>query len=107
MGKSLNAKFAAAAAFVILFALIMFFSFKGMAKVYILRNERLDIRREIKEIKKNNKKISRQIHELTYNKQYIAGIAREKLNMIKKGEIVFKFIGKKRGANGKGKPEKK
>ena len=92
--KSLNIKFVVSGAFIFLFALIIFFSLKGMVKVYRLRSEQQSINKDIAGIKKSNKKISGQIYELTYNKQYIANLAREKLNMIKPGEIVFKFIGK-------------
>ena len=92
--KSLNIKFTLGAVFVFLFALIIFFSLKGVVKVYRLRAEQQGINKDIAGIKKSNKKISGQIYELTYNKQYIANLAREKLNMIKPGEIVFKFIDK-------------
>ena len=93
-GKNLNIKFGLGAFFVFLFALITLFSIKGVVKVYRLRSEQQGLRKEIAGIKKSNRKISGQIYELNYNKQYIANIAREKLNMIKPGEIVFKFIGK-------------
>jgi len=95
-GKNLNIriKFGLVGFFVFLFVLITLFSFKGVVKVYRLRSEQQALKKEIARIKKSNKKISNQIYELTYNKQYIANIAREKLNMIKPGEIVFKFIGK-------------
>ena len=99
--KSLNIKFTLGAVFVFLFALIIFFSLKGVVKVYRLRSEQQVLRKEIAGIKKSNKKISNQIYELTYNKQYIANIAREKLNMIKPGEIVFKFIGKNKNKKAK------
>jgi cell division protein FtsB len=92
--KSLNIKFTLGAVFVFLFALIIFFSLKGVVKVYRLRAEQQGLDKDIAGIQKSNKKISDQIYELTYNKQYIANLAREKLNMIKPGEIVFKFIGK-------------
>ncbi|MHB1662065.1 MAG: FtsB family cell division protein [bacterium] len=92
--KRPDIKFTAGAIFVFLFASIIFFSLKGMVKVYRLRSEQRKLNEDITSIKKNNKKISRQIYELNYNKQYIANLAREKLNMIKPGEIVFKFIGK-------------
>jgi cell division protein FtsB len=72
----------------------MFFSIRGVINVYRLNSERRQLQKNISEIKKNNNKINRQIYELTYNKQYISYLAREKLNMIKPGEIVFKFIGK-------------
>ena len=99
--KSLNIKFTLGAVFVFLFALIVFFSLKGVVKVYRLRAEQQGMDKDIARIKKGNKKISNQIYELTYNKQYIANIAREKLNMIKPGEIVFKFIGKNKNKKAK------
>ena len=93
-GKKLNIKFSLTSAFVFLLALIVFFSLKGVVKVYKLRSKQQLVNNEIAAIKKSNKKISDQIYELANNKQYISNLAREKLNMIKPGEIVFKFIGK-------------
>ncbi len=92
--KNLNVKLAAAVLFALLLASFVIFSLKGMVKIYRLRSERQGLTADISTIKKSNKKIERQIYELTYDKQYVANIAREKLNMIKKGEIVFKFVGK-------------
>ncbi len=96
-GKKHNIKFKYAPfiIFLTVFILIVVFSVKGVIRVYRLRSEQLTVRKNIAEIKKKNDKIENQIRKLTYNKQYIAYIAREKLNMIKPGEIVFKFIGKK------------
>ncbi len=99
--KSLDIKFIVGAVFVFLFALIIFFSLRGMVKVYRLRSEQQSLNKNIAEIKKSNKKINNEIYELTYNKQYIANLAREKLNMIKSGEIVFKFIGKNKNKKAK------
>jgi cell division protein FtsB len=93
--KKHNIKYAPFIIFSALFILIIIFSVKGVIKVYTLRSEQLAVRKNIAEIKKKNEKIENRIRELTYNKQYIAYIAREKLNMIRPGEIVFKFIGKK------------
>ena len=92
--KKHNIKYVPLIVFFIIFISIVFFSIKGVMRVYRLRSEQLAVRKNIAEIKKNNGKIEEQIRELTYSKRYIAYIAREKLNMIKPGEIVFKFIGK-------------
>ena len=94
-GKKHNIKYAPFIIFSTVFILIIIFSVKGVIRVYRLRSEQLAVRKNIAEIKKKNEKIENRIRELTHNKQYIAYIAREKLNMIKPGEIVFKFIGKK------------
>ncbi len=93
--KNHNIKYAPFIIFFAIAILIIVFSIRGVIKVYKLRSEQFLIEKNIAKIRKENKKIENQIHELTYNKQYIAYIAREKLNMIKPGEIVFKFIGKK------------
>lgn len=87
-------KFTIGIVFVFLFVLILSFSLKGMVNVFRLRAEQEKLVKNIASIKKSNKKITRQIYELKYNKQFIASLAREKLNMIRPGEIVFKFIGK-------------
>jgi len=56
---------------------------------------------EISLIKKRNSLIGVQIYKLRNDKQYIASLAREKLYMIKKGEIVFRFIHKKKDSKKK------
>ena len=100
-GKNLNITFAGGAVFALIVALFVIFSLRGMVNIYRLRMEQQRLKEEIVSIGKNNKKIEAQIYQLSRNKQYIAEMAREKLNMIKKGEIVFKFIG------GKGKSKNK
>ncbi len=107
MEKKLSIKHIGFIVFIFLFALMLIFSIKGVFKVYRLRAEQLAAKRNIAEVKKSNKKIENQIHELTYNKQYIANIAREKLNMIKPGEIVFKFLGKSKKDKNTNKTDKK
>ncbi|MFW0883781.1 FtsB family cell division protein [Candidatus Acidulodesulfobacterium sp. H_13] len=87
--------------FAFLLVLFVVFSLKGMVEVYKLRLERQTLNKEISVIKKSNKKMSKRIYKLRYSKQYIADLAREELNMIKKGEIVFKFIGQKGKNTGK------
>ena len=100
-GKNLNITFTGAAVFVVIVALFVIFSLRGMINIYRLRTEQQKIKKDIGQIKKGNKKIEAQIDELANNKQYIAEMAREKLNMIKKGEIVFKFIGGNEAASAK------
>ncbi|MCL4498372.1 MAG: septum formation initiator family protein [Deltaproteobacteria bacterium] len=95
-GKSLNAILIAGSIFAFLLALFVIYSLQGIVKVYRLRAEEQKLKQEITLIKKSNYKIDKQIYELIHNRQYIANLAREKLNMIKKGEIVFKFIHKKK-----------
>ncbi|MCL4542453.1 MAG: septum formation initiator family protein [Deltaproteobacteria bacterium] len=95
-GKSLNTIFILAFVLASLLALFMIYSLKGIVKVYNLRGEEQKLKQEIVLIKKRNHAIDKQIYELSHNKQYIANLAREKLNMIKKGEIVVKFIHKKK-----------
>lgn len=94
-GKNLKVRLTAGIIFAFLLVLFVVFSLKGMVEVYKLRLERQTLNKEISVIKKSNKKMGKRIYELRYNKQYIANLAREELNMIKKGEIVFKFIGQK------------
>ncbi len=95
-GKSLNTILVTGSLFAFLLALFIIYSLKGIVSVYRLRGEEQKLKQEIALIKKRNHVIDKQIYELSNNKQYIANLAREKLNMIKKGEIVFKFIHKKK-----------
>jgi cell division protein FtsB len=93
-GKNLN--FLIAAIFTLILALFVIFSMHGIIKVYKLKNEETKVDKQIASLKKSNEKISSKIYQLKHNKQYIAELAREELGMIKKGEIVFKFINNKK-----------
>lgn len=94
---------------IILMAAFIAFSLKGVINIYRLNTRKKELTKSIARIKKSNKETMKQIYELTHNKQYIASLAREQLNMVKKGELVFKFIhgGEKNknvsSAQGKGK----
>ncbi len=82
--------------FVAALSLFIIFSRHGIVRVYKLKAERTKLSKQIISLRKRNKKISRNIYELKHNKQYIAELARKKLDLIKKGEIVFKFINNKK-----------
>lgn len=102
MKKKLNIALAALGFFGTIAALLLIFSMRGMYEIYRLKAEQQRLSGDIAVIKKENKKTENQIYELSNNKQYIAEMAREKLNMIKNGEIVFKFFGNgQNGQNGK------
>lgn len=93
-GKNLN--FLLAAIFTLIIALFVIFSMHGIIKVYKLKNEEVKLNKQIASLKKSDEKISLKIYQLKHNKQYIAELAREELGMIKKKEIVFKFINNKK-----------
>lgn len=94
--KKLDILLIAGSISIFLLALFVIFSIKGIVKVHKLKGEEQKLQQEIVLIKKSNHTINRQVYELSSNKQFIANLAREKLNMIKKGEIVFKFINSKK-----------
>ncbi len=87
--------------FVLVAVIFFFFVFSvwGVINVYELKSREQGIKEEITAVKQKNKKIEMEIKELKNNKQYISSLAREKLNMVKKGELVFKFIPKKTSGN--------
>lgn len=95
-GKNLSILPVAGSIFVLLLILFVIYSFKGIVRVHKLMGEEHKLMQKISSIKKRNRAIGVQIYKLSNNKQYIASLAREKLYMIKKGEIVFRFIHKKK-----------
>ena len=86
---------------VIIAALLFFagwflFSPWGFVKYYRVSSDLEKARKGNLALEENNRKLEEEIEKLTSDPVYIEEVAREKLGMIKKNELVFDFSKKKR-----------
>ena len=63
-------------------------------QIYILKKKNIATIEENEYLMEKNELLKTEIHLLENNNSYIQLIAREKLGMIKEGEIVYKFLKK-------------
>ncbi len=62
---------------------------RGAYKYFNMKNHRDDMSGEIASLKKENKKLQKRIKNVYSDEEYIEKIAREQLNLVKKGETVY------------------
>ena len=72
-------------------AMVTVFGENGILKVLALRTYLSDLQDTVADIRQDNHQLSRQVEGLKNDSRVIEKIAREKLGMAKKGEIVFFF----------------
>ncbi len=72
-------------------AMVTVFGENGILKVLAQRNYLSDLQDTTANIRQENRQFSRQVEGLKNDPRVIEKIAREKLGMAKKGEIIFSF----------------
>lgn len=78
---------------VLLISLILIVIFlPGYSKYQKLRFQNEQFKKQIEDYKTSNSELEKEMQMLKGNKEYIEKIAREKLGMVKKGEVVYKVI---------------
>ena len=68
------------------------FSNLGVVKYLSMKSNYKQIRAEISGLKKDNSLIREDIDSLKTDPDYIEGMAREKLGLVKEGEIIYRFL---------------
>jgi len=81
-------------AFFALLILTAFFHDEGVLTVFKLQDQMAEMRENNKALSKKNLKIRKEIKALKSNPLAIEKIAREKLNLVKPGEIVYQIVRK-------------
>ena len=64
----------------------------GLIRFIELKIEKNRLQNEIEQLIEENKKVREEIKALRTDKKFIERIARDELGLVKKGEIVYKFI---------------
>ncbi len=80
--------------FLLTICLLLGIVINDVIQIYILKKKNIATIEENKYLMKKNELLKTEIHLLESNNSYIQLIAREKLGMIKEGEIVYKFLKK-------------
>lgn len=70
----------------------LFFGDLGLTRYVKMRRTAIKLEVEIKRLKEENEKISREVEALKHDPQMIEKVAREKLGLVRDGEIVYKYI---------------
>ena len=63
----------------------------GLMRHIEMKRIAIRLETEIKRLKEENGKINKEVEALKYNPQLIEKIAREKLGLVKDGEIIYKY----------------
>ena len=80
--------------FILAICLLLGIVINDVIQIYILKKKNIATIEENEYLMKKNELLKTEIHLLENNNSYIQLIAREKLGMIKEGEIVYKFLKK-------------
>ena len=83
-----------AVVYFIFLALNFIFGDKGYLRMKDLRAEKIKITNEIESIKKENQKLTLELAAARSDPFWVEKAAREELDLVKKGEIVYKFLDK-------------
>lgn len=78
--------------FLFFVAIFLIIFFPGYAKMQELRQKNKDLEDNIKKLQAENLKFSQERERLENDPEYLERVAREKLGIVKKGEIVYKII---------------
>lgn len=78
--------------FFLLIILVAIFHENGILTIYEFENELAQLRADNENLKKENHKIRYEIDALKSDPFAIEILAREKLNMVRPGEIVYKLV---------------
>jgi cell division protein DivIC len=83
--------------FVLLCLLASWLAFgeRGLIYVYKKDKERQEYLKKIEELKKENKKLMEEIERLNKDNDYIEETARRELNMVRDGEVIYRFANEK------------
>ena len=87
--------------FVLLCLLASWLAFgdRGLIYVYKKDKERQEYLKKIEELKKENQKLMEEIERLSNDQDYIEETARRELNMVRDGEVIYRFANEKEDKN--------
>tara|TARA_A100001035_G_scaffold246211_1_gene214989 strand:+ start:89 stop:358 length:270 start_codon:yes stop_codon:yes gene_type:complete len=80
--------------FLLAICLLLGIVINDVIQIYMMKKKNIATIEEIEYLMEKNELLKTEIHLLESNNSYIQLIAREKLGMIKEGEIVYKFLKK-------------
>jgi cell division protein FtsB len=78
--------------FLFLMGFLIVFGNNGLVDNYILKEKLNILKEENAEMARENSELRKEIALLRTNAQYIETVARKELGMVKKGDVVFRFV---------------
>ena len=83
--------------FLLLVGILLIIFFPGYAKMQELRQKNRDLEDNIKKLQAENLKFSQERERLEKDPGYLERVGREKLGIVKKGEVVYKVVNPEQG----------
>lgn len=78
--------------FLLCLVILLVIFFPGYCHMQELRQKNRDLEEKIKELQAENLKFSQERERLEKDPEYLERVGREKLGIVKKGEVVYKII---------------
>ncbi len=74
-------------------AVILVFFIPGFIKIQELKSKNKLLTTKITEVKKENLSLRKEVEKLKNDSVYLEGVARDKMGVVKKGEVVYRIVG--------------
>lgn len=78
--------------FLVFVGILLVLFFPGYAKMQELRQKNKELELNLKKLKAENLALSQEKEKLEKDPEYLERVAREKLGIVRKGEIVYKVV---------------
>lgn len=85
-------KFIKQTSFLVFLGIFLIIFFPGYAKMQELRQKNKELEVNIKKLEKENLALQEEKERLENEPDYLEQVAREKLGIVKKGEVVYKVV---------------
>lgn len=77
-------------------AIVLIFFVPGLAKIQELKSRNRFLNDKIIEVKKENLTLKKEVQRLKNDSVYLESVARDKMGVIKKGEVVYHIVGEEK-----------
>lgn len=78
--------------FLLIVAVFLIIFLPGYAKIQELRQRNKELELNIKKLRKENLRFKKEGERLENDPAYLEKVARERLGVVKKGEVVYRFV---------------
>lgn len=77
-------------------AVILVFFVPGFIKIQELRSKNKFLTTKITQVKKENLSLKKEVEKLRNDSVYLESVARDKMGVVKKGEVVYRIVGEEK-----------
>lgn len=64
----------------------------SFSKLQEMRSKNEELEKEIVQLKEENIELEEEMYRLTHDPVYLESVAREKMNLARKGEVIYKIV---------------